>query len=331
MSNTNFYDLLDTYADASPEDIRKAYRKKALQTHPDRLPQGATNAEKEAAAERFRQVNNAYEILIDSKNRKLYDLYGVWPPPETLPDGYKWQRGDRYKQSSSSRPPNTGPFDSRFDHFPPPRDPFSHHLPRHTFAFTDPFELFNSIFADMQQDAFGSASMFRSPHIHTFASPPFVRFPPPPIGFNPFFPPTVIPDYPDSHAFDRRGIASRRNGAQVFSYQSSSRYGPHPDGQDPRWVSQSTITRTINGVTQTVHKKVDSQGNEHVTKVYPDGREKYTLNGVEQPQSSRHLRDGQSSGYLPPSQYPNYDNDSPVIPPEPEEAGSSKKRWWDPR
>ena len=43
----------------------------ALQTHPDRLPQNVTPEEKKAAEEQFRLVNNAYEVLNDTENRKV--------------------------------------------------------------------------------------------------------------------------------------------------------------------------------------------------------------------------------------------------------------------
>jgi len=45
---------------------------------------------------------------------------------------------------------------------------------------------------------------------------------------------------------------------------------------------ESYMTQTINGVTQSIHKRIDSDGNEHVTRTYPDGRKIYTINGVEQ-------------------------------------------------
>ena len=72
--------------------VRKAYKKKALKTHPDRLPAGASDEDKSAAAEEFRivsyspqhhrsltvllsvvpmQVNNAYEVLCDPEKRRV--------------------------------------------------------------------------------------------------------------------------------------------------------------------------------------------------------------------------------------------------------------------
>jgi len=42
------------------------------------------------------------------------------------------------------------------------------------------------------------------------------------------------------------------------------------------------MTRTFNGVTESVWKRTDAEGNEHVTRTLPDGREIYTVNGLEQ-------------------------------------------------
>ena len=76
--STNLYDLLDIEKDATPEQstlpfmlalhpidahavhpVRKAYKKRALQTHPDRLPAGSTPEDKALAEEEFRKVDRA--------------------------------------------------------------------------------------------------------------------------------------------------------------------------------------------------------------------------------------------------------------------------------
>ena len=67
MANLNYYAVLEVSLQASQEEIKKAYRKLALQYHPDRN-QGSHQAE-----QRIREVNAAYEILGDPDARKAYD------------------------------------------------------------------------------------------------------------------------------------------------------------------------------------------------------------------------------------------------------------------
>jgi len=70
MIKRNYYEVLEVSQDASAEEIKKAYRKKALQYHPDRNP---GNAE---AEEKFKEASEAYEVLSDSQKRSLYDQFG---------------------------------------------------------------------------------------------------------------------------------------------------------------------------------------------------------------------------------------------------------------
>lgn len=66
----DYYELLGVVRTADAETIKKAYRKLALQYHPDR-----NNGEKESE-ERFKEVTEAYEVLRDPEKRALYDRYG---------------------------------------------------------------------------------------------------------------------------------------------------------------------------------------------------------------------------------------------------------------
>ncbi|KPJ83005.1 MAG: hypothetical protein AMS19_05880 [Gemmatimonas sp. SG8_23] len=67
---SDYYQLLGVPRDADAEQIKKAYRKLALQYHPDR------NEGSKEAEERFKEVTEAYEVLRDSEKRALYDRYG---------------------------------------------------------------------------------------------------------------------------------------------------------------------------------------------------------------------------------------------------------------
>ena len=69
-----YYATLEVEPSASSEDIKKAYRRKSLQTHPDR-----SNGKDTTAA--FQQVSEAYDVLGDADKRKQYD-HGVSKPSD---------------------------------------------------------------------------------------------------------------------------------------------------------------------------------------------------------------------------------------------------------
>jgi len=66
----DYYELLDVARDASQDEIKKAFRKQALEHHPDRAE------DKVAAEARFKEINEAYAVLSDEAKRHQYDMYG---------------------------------------------------------------------------------------------------------------------------------------------------------------------------------------------------------------------------------------------------------------
>ncbi|MEK6571040.1 MAG: molecular chaperone DnaJ [Bacteroidota bacterium] len=70
MSKRDYYEILGVSRNASRDDIKKAYRKFALQYHPDRNP-GNKEAE-----EKFKEAAEAYEVLNDDQKRRRYDQFG---------------------------------------------------------------------------------------------------------------------------------------------------------------------------------------------------------------------------------------------------------------
>ena len=70
MSKRDFYEVLGVSRDASERDIKKAYKRLAMKFHPDR------NQGDESAADKFKEVKVAYEILTDPQKKAAYDQYG---------------------------------------------------------------------------------------------------------------------------------------------------------------------------------------------------------------------------------------------------------------
>ena len=70
MAKRDFYEVLGVSKTADEKEIKSAYRKLAMKNHPDRNP------DDEAAADRFREASEAYEVLKDSQKRAAYDRLG---------------------------------------------------------------------------------------------------------------------------------------------------------------------------------------------------------------------------------------------------------------
>jgi len=70
MEYKDYYDILGVNKNASKEEIQKAFRKKAQKHHPD------VNPDDPSAEERFKEINEAYQVLSDSEKREKYDRFG---------------------------------------------------------------------------------------------------------------------------------------------------------------------------------------------------------------------------------------------------------------
>lgn len=75
----DYYDILGVARTAGDEEIKKAYRKLAMQHHPDRNPGN------KAAEEKFKVINEAYAVLSDPEKRSTYDRYGTADMPQGFP------------------------------------------------------------------------------------------------------------------------------------------------------------------------------------------------------------------------------------------------------
>lgn len=74
----DYYEVLGVSRDASDDEIRKAFRKLAFQYHPDRNPSADADA-------KFKEINEAYEVLSDAQRRREYDQFGHQGAPAGAP------------------------------------------------------------------------------------------------------------------------------------------------------------------------------------------------------------------------------------------------------
>ena len=90
----NYYDVLGVLRNASEKDIRQAYRKLTRKHHPD------VNQGDKAPEDKFKQINEAYTVLSDSKKRSKYDRYGDnWAQREPM-DEAKGRQGGNFQWSN---------------------------------------------------------------------------------------------------------------------------------------------------------------------------------------------------------------------------------------
>jgi DnaJ-class molecular chaperone len=84
----DYYQVLGVPREVSPDDLRKAYRKLALEWHPDRHPEG----ERAAAEQRFKRIGEAYAVLSDPEKRAKYDRFGE-----------QWEHGQEFTPPTQGR------------------------------------------------------------------------------------------------------------------------------------------------------------------------------------------------------------------------------------
>ena len=93
MPKKDYYEILGVGKDAKEAEIKKAYRRLAKQYHPD-----IYKGEKSEAEEKFKEISEAYEVLIDKDKRAKYDQIGERVVDETFgPEGFKWTDFSHYR------------------------------------------------------------------------------------------------------------------------------------------------------------------------------------------------------------------------------------------
>ena len=88
MAAKNYYEILGIKRDAGEKEIKQAYRRLARKYHPD------VNAGDKSAENKFKEVNEAYEVLSDKEKRQKYDRFGD-----------KWQYADQFQQAGGQQAP----------------------------------------------------------------------------------------------------------------------------------------------------------------------------------------------------------------------------------
>jgi len=137
-AKSDYYDILGVSKGVTQADMKKAYRKQALEWHPDKHKDN-----KDAAEKRFKEINEAYQILSDTEKRKAYDQFGhaAFSPggaPASRPGGFSGFGGQSpfggtWKVYTSGGSQGGSPFAG--------------------FDFGDPFDIFEQFFGGVNSFA----------------------------------------------------------------------------------------------------------------------------------------------------------------------------------
>ncbi len=108
MAKKDYYESLGISREADESEIKKAYRQKAKELHPDRNPENRSQA-----AEDFKRIAEAYEVLSDPQRRAQYDRYGHAGPDQ----GFTFGGSDFHRARDAYQEFGFGGFDDLFDLF----------------------------------------------------------------------------------------------------------------------------------------------------------------------------------------------------------------------
>ncbi len=136
MDFKDYYKMLGVEREASQETIKKAFRKLARECHPDH----AAAEHKESAEQKFKEINEAYEVLGDPAKRRKYDALGAEWKAHAGAGANQWQAGQDFFRQQSGRASTDG---------------FEYH-----FGGTGFSDFFEQFFADAEEPSFGRDPAF---------------------------------------------------------------------------------------------------------------------------------------------------------------------------
>jgi curved DNA-binding protein CbpA len=245
----DYYKVLGVSEDAEQDQIKKAYRKLALQWHPDKNPDNVKVAE-----EKFKEIGEAYSVLSDPEKRKKYDKYGTieFEEPEMEEDDNRYTQekfNDIFEKFGFKTRTSTGTGTGGGS------NKSTYH--RQTFTFDRAEQLFKDVFGD----DFGGSGFGRRNDSGKQKSSLFED------GDDDFFNrPSLLQSL--FQASNSKSLFSDESGFSGFGGSRSignggSGKGGRAFGGASRMISTSTIIKNGKKVTVTKTTVTDSDGNSH--------------------------------------------------------------------